>query len=238
MLNPEGRVIMVSGASRGIGLAIARTLLAKGYAVSAGARDPERVRTGLDGAPGGDKLLCARYDAADRTSHEAWLGATLDRFGRLDGLVNNAGTSNTFSIEEGEEAELDALWAINVKGPLFLTRICLPHLKAAGNGRVINVASLSGKRVRNENIAYNMTKHAVMALTHGTRRIGWDHGVRATAICPSFVATDLTDGVTKITREEMIDPKDFAEITALALALPNTAAMAEMLVNCRLEDTL
>lgn len=238
MLNPEGRVIMVSGASRGIGLAIVRTLLAKGYAVSAGARDPERVRAGLDGAPGGDKLLCARYDAADRTSHEAWLGATLDRFGRLDGLVNNAGTSNTFSIEEGEEAELDALWAINVKGPLFLTRICLPHLKAAGNGRVINVASLSGKRVRNENIAYNMTKHAVMALTHGTRRIGWDHGVRATAICPSFVATDLTDGVTKITREEMIDPKDFAEITALALALPNTAAMAEMLVNCRLEDTL
>ncbi|MCA1298548.1 SDR family NAD(P)-dependent oxidoreductase [Stappia indica] len=238
MLNPEGRVIMVSGASRGIGLAIARTLLAKGYAVSAGARDPERVQAGLKGAPGGDKLLCARYDAADRASHEAWLGATLDRFGRLDGLVNNAGTSNTFSIEEGEEAELDALWAINVKGPLFLTRICLPHLKAAGNGRVINVASLSGKRVRNENIAYNMTKHAVMALTHGTRRIGWDHGVRATAICPSFVATDLTDGVTKISREAMIDPEDFAEITALALALPNTAAMAEMLVNCRLEDTL
>ncbi|MBA4613534.1 SDR family NAD(P)-dependent oxidoreductase [Stappia taiwanensis] len=229
---------MVSGASRGIGLAIARTLLAKGYSVSAGARDPERAKAGLKGAPGGDKLLCARYDAADRTSHEAWLGATLDRFGRLDGLVNNAGTSNTFSIEEGEEAELDALWAINVKGPLFLTRICLPHLKAAGNGRVINVASLSGKRVRNENIAYNMTKHAVMALTHGTRRIGWDHGVRATAICPSFVATDLTDGVTKITREEMIDPEDFAEITALAMALPNTAAMAEMLVNCRLEDTL
>ncbi|WP_249694555.1 SDR family NAD(P)-dependent oxidoreductase [Stappia sp. WLB 29] len=237
MLNPEGRVVMVSGASRGIGLAITRKLLDKGYSVSAGARNPDALAGLLGDAPG-DRFLCARYDAGDRASHGAWLAATLARFGRLDGLVNNAGTSNSFSIESGEEEDLDALWTINVKGPLFLTRACLPHLKAAGSGRVINVASLSGKRVRNENVAYNMTKHALMALTHGTRRIGWDHGVRATAICPSFVATDLTDGVTKISREEMIHPDDFAEITALALALPNTAAMAEMLVNCRLENTL
>lgn len=237
MLDPEGRVVMVSGASRGIGLAITRKLLDTGYSVSAGARNPNALAELLGDAPG-DRLLCARYDAADRASHEAWLAATLARFGRLDGLVNNAGTSNSFSIESGEEEDLDALWTINVKGPLFLTRACLPHLKAAGSGRVINVASLSGKRVRNENVAYNMTKHALMALTHGTRRIGWDHGVRATAVCPSFVATDLTDGITKIAREEMIHPDDFAEIAALALALPNTAAMAEMLVNCRLEDTL
>ncbi|WP_328809270.1 SDR family NAD(P)-dependent oxidoreductase [Roseibium aggregatum] len=237
MLSPDGRVIMISGASRGIGLAIARTLLGKGYCVSAGARDVEKLSVALSG-PWQDRLLCCRYDAADRSSHQAWVDRTNERFGRLDGLVNNAGTSNTFTIEEGEEEELDALWATNVKGPLFLTRLCLPYLKECGSGRVINVSSLSGKRVRNENIAYNMTKHAVMALTHGTRRIGWDHGIRATAICPSFVATDLTSGVTKVSREEMIDPDDFAEITALALALPNTAAMAEMLVNCRLEDTL
>lgn len=171
-------------------------------------------------------------------SHETWLETTLQSFGRLDALVNNAGTSNSFSIEAGDEADLDALWTINVKGPLFLTRICLPHLKSAGSGRIINVASLSGKRVRNENIAYNMTKHAMMALTHGTRRIGWDHGVRATAICPSFVATDLTADVTKVSQAEMIDPNDLAELAATAIALPNTAVMAEMLVNCRLEDTL
>lgn len=237
MLDPLGRTVMVSGASRGIGLAIATLLLEKGYNVSAGARSVEALEKAFAGAPAG-RFLAARYDAADRSSHEAWLKETLERFGKLDALVNNAGTSNRFSIEEGDEADLDALWAINVKGPLFLTRICLPHLKATGTGRVINVASLSGKRVRNENIAYNMTKHALMALTHGTRRIGWDHGVRATAVCPSFVATDLTDGITKVSRDEMIDPEDFAEITALAIALPNTAAMAEMLVNCRLEDML
>ncbi|WP_153769927.1 SDR family NAD(P)-dependent oxidoreductase [Labrenzia sp. CE80] len=236
MLDPLGRTVMISGASRGIGLAIAKVLLEKGYNVSAGARSATALEVAFQDAPT-ERFLAATYDAADRSTHEVWLSATLERFGRLDGLVNNAGTSNTFTIEDGEEADLDALWSINIKGPLFLTRICLPHLRETGSGRIVNVSSLSGKRVRNENIAYNMTKHALMALTHGTRRIGWDHGVRATAVCPSFVATDLTGDVTKVSREEMIDPQDLAEITAMAIALPNTAAMAEMLVNCRLEDT-
>ena len=237
MLDPKGRVVMISGASRGIGRAIAGTLHAKGYSVSAGARDVAALEAAL--APlAGDRLLCARYDTGDRGTDATWLAATLDRFGRLDALVNNAGTSNIFSIEHGDEADLDALWAVNVKGPLFLTRACMPHLKAAGAGRVVNVASLSGKRVRNENIAYNMTKHAIMALTHGTRRIGWEHGVRATALCPGFVATDLTADVTKVARDEMIEPGDLAELAATVIALPNTAAVAEVLVNCRLEDTL
>ncbi len=237
MIDPFGRVVMVSGASRGIGLAIARALHAKGYTISAGARDVTALDTALAGLER-DRLYCAKYEAANRDSHAAWLAGTLDRFGRLDALINNAGTSNRFSIETGDETDLDALWTINVKGPLFLTRICLPHLVAAGSGRIVNVASLSGKRVRNENIAYNMTKHALIALTHGTRRIGWQHGVRATALCPSFVATDLTADATKIGRAEMIDANDLAELAAIALALPNTAAMAEMLVNCRLEDTV
>jgi NADP-dependent 3-hydroxy acid dehydrogenase YdfG len=227
----EGRVVMVSGASRGIGAAVARVLHGKGYALSLGARDPGAV-------PDLPEALAARYDAADRATHTAWVEATMERFGRIDALVNNAGTSSTFSIEEGEEAELDHLWAVNAKGPLFLTRACLPHLKAAGQGRIVNVASLSGKRVRNDNVAYAMTKFAVMALTHATRRLGWEHGVRATALCPSFVATDLTAGVTKVTQGEMIDADDLAELVATVIALPNTAAIAEMLVNCRLEDTL
>lgn len=235
MLNPEGRVIMVSGASRGIGLAIARRLHAKGYSVSAGARDPDALEHTL-AMESDEGLLCARYDAADRDSHAAWVFATLERFGRIDGLVNNAGTSNAFSIEDGDESELDELVSINVKGPLFLTRLCLPHLRASGSGRVVNVASLSGKRVRNDNIAYAMTKFALMALTHGIRRTGWDDGVRAMALCPSFVATDLTVNATKVTREEMIDADDLAELAATVIALPNTASVAELLVNCRHED--
>lgn len=235
MLDPAGRVVMISGANRGIGKAVAETLHAKGYAVSAGARDVDGLAEAL-GPLAGERLLCARYEAEASGSDAAWVDATIARFGRIDGLVNNAGTSNTFSIEEGDEADFDSLVAINMKAPLFLTRHAMPHLKRADAGRVVNIASLSGKRVRNDNVAYAMTKHAVVALTHATRRIGWEHGVRATCVCPSFVATDLTSSVTKVARDEMIDAHDLAELIATAIALPNTAAMAEMLVNCRHED--
>ncbi|WP_108660750.1 SDR family NAD(P)-dependent oxidoreductase [Acuticoccus kandeliae] len=235
MLDPNGRVVMISGANRGIGRAIAENLLKKGYRVSAAARDVPALKDAL--APfAGSHLLCAAYDAETRTTYKAWVDATIAKFGRIDALVNNAGTSNTFSIEAGEEEELDRLVTINIKGPLFMTRLVMPYLRKTGTGRIINISSLSGKRVRNENVAYNMTKHALMALTHGTRRIGWDDGVRATAVCPSFVATDLTANVTKMAREEMIDPADLAELVATAIALPNNAVVAEIAVNCRLED--
>ena len=237
MIDPHNRVVLITGANRGIGLATAICLHKKGYTVSAGARDIAALSDAL--APlDNERMLISNYDASDRQSQDRWVNKTLERFGRIDALVNNAGTSNTFRIDEGEESELDALWAINVKGPLFLTRACLPALRASRHGRIVNIGSLSGKRVRNDNAAYNLSKFAVMALTHGTRRLGWADGVRATAVCPSFVATDLTAGVTKVTREEMINPADLAEMIAMVIALPNTAAVAELLVNCRLEDTL
>lgn len=236
MLEPAGRVVMVSGGSRGIGRAMVETLHALGYTISAGARDPAALARVL--APlAGERLLCARYEAGDRESHRAWVDATVARFGRLDVLVNNAGTSNGFTIERGEEADLDALIATNLKGPLFLTRLCLPHLRQCGSGRVVNVASLSGKRVRNDRIGYAMTKFALVALTHGTRRLGWKDGIRATALCPGFVATDLTAGM-PIPQDEMIDPADLARVAAAIIALPNTASVAELLMSCRLEDTV
>jgi len=234
MLKPDGRVVLVSGASRGIGRAIGQRLFEKGYTLSLGARDPQNLEVAF--GPENPRRAYFRYDAEDRPSHAVWVEGTLARWGRVDGLVNNAGTSNRFTIEEGEEAELDRLWAVNCKAPLFMTRLCLPHLRKSGSGRIVNISSLSGKRVRNENVAYNMTKHALMALSHGTRRIGWDDGIRVTTVCPSFVRTELTAGVTKVARDEMIDPDDLAELVATAMALPNTSAVPELLVNCRLED--
>lgn len=232
MLDPAGRVAMVSGASRGIGKAIAARLRARGFRISAGVRDTKSV------APAED-VLVQPYDATRAADAAAWVGATMSRFGRIDALVNAAGISSPrVRLDEPDETSLDGMLLVNVKGPLRLIRAALPHLRAAGEGRVINIASLSGKRVANENFGYAISKFALIALTHALRREGWDSGIRATALCPGFVATDMTAYVTNVPREKMTDPDDLAVLAETLILLPNTATIGELLVNWRLEPML
>jgi NADP-dependent 3-hydroxy acid dehydrogenase YdfG len=235
MLDVGGRVVLVTGASRGIGKAVAQKLHAQGYMLSLGGRDLKALAALTEGWDP-SRVHLARYDAADWASHAEWVDAAHAKFGRIDALVNNAGMSSTMTIRDADEAVLDEVWAVNVKAPLSMIKCTLPHLEASGSGRIVNVASLSGKRVRNDNVAYAMSKFAVRALTHAARRLSWDKGVRATAMCPSFVRTDMTAKVSKIPQERMIDPEDFATLVAMVIALPNTASITELLVNCVLED--
>jgi NAD(P)-dependent dehydrogenase (short-subunit alcohol dehydrogenase family) len=235
MIDPTGRVVLVSGANRGIGWAIARTLHDKGYTLSLGVRDPHAL-IGPTAHWNELRVHTAHYEATDWHSHAAWVESVVERFGRIDVLINNAGIAATSSIRDISEQELDRVFAVNCKAPLNMIRHALPHLEASGSGRVVNIASLSGKRVANDHVAYNMSKFAVVALTHSVRRLGWEKGVRATALCPSFVATDMTVGTNRIAAELMSNPADIAELVATVIALPNTAAIAELLVNCRLED--
>ncbi|MGE0722943.1 MAG: SDR family NAD(P)-dependent oxidoreductase [Alphaproteobacteria bacterium] len=227
----DGRVAMVSGANRGIGNAIARRLAREGYRLSLGVRRPESV-VGLAGAD----IQAFAYEAADPAAGERWVAATLARFGRIDVLVNNAGIHRAITIAEGPESELDELLEINVKAPFRLIRAAWPHLRAGGRGRVVNVASLSGKRVGNLAVGYQMSKFAVVALAHAVRRAGWEDGVRAVALCPGYVDTDMAGGPTAPPRETMTDPDELAELVATVIGLSNTASVAELLVNCRYEN--
>lgn len=230
-MEPTGRVAMVSGATRGIGRAVTERLLAAGYTVSAGVRDPSRL-------PAHERLTGHAFDAASPGSADAWVAATLARHGRIDALVNAAGINPRGTLLDPDESAFDAMWTVNAKGPMRVIRAAWPHLVAAGEGRVVNISSLSGKRVRNDNLGYAMSKFAVMALTQEVRRQGWDLGIRATAVCPGFVDTDMTSHVTKVSRESMSRPEDIAALIEAVLRLPNTATVAELLVNCRHEDTL
>ncbi len=230
MLAAEGRIAMVSGAGRGIGRAIVEQLLADGWRVCAG------IRTAR-GLTDSERLLTHRYDAEQPGSAEAWVAATQARFGAIHALVNAAGINAKATLTDPDETGLDELWAVNVKGPLRMIRAALPALKACGEGRVVNVSSLSGKRVANDNIGYAMSKFALTALTHAVRREGWEHGIRATSLCPGYVATDMT-AAAPFPREAMTDAKDLATLVGTVLRLPNTASVAELLVNCRFESLL
>lgn len=232
----SSRVALVTGAGRGIGLAIAQELASHGYKLSLGARDTTALVAAF--GPQNEQFHYARFDAYDPASAETWVNEGAAKFGRIDALVNNAGLGERVSLMDDNDETLDRLFAVNVKAPLRMTRLCMPHLEKTGSGRIINIASMSGKRVRNAFVGYNMTKFAVMGLTHTTRHVAWEKGVRATVICPSFVRSEMSSYTNKVTPEEMIQPETLASLVRTAIELPNTAAMAKMLVNCRLEDTL
>ncbi|AYD03749.1 SDR family NAD(P)-dependent oxidoreductase [Neorhizobium sp. NCHU2750] len=230
MLDTTNRVIMVSGASRGLGLAIANRLTAAGFIVAAGVRNTASLEPS-------DRLSVHRYDAEEAGSGEAWVSAVASQHGRIDALINCAGINPRVRVMDEGEDDLDRMWRVNVKGPLRVTRAALPHLISSGQGRVINVASLAGRRV-GSNVGYAMTKFAVVALTHGVRQECWDKGVRATALCPGYIATDMTAGETEVTREDMTQPEDLAEMVEVLLRLPNNLSVAELLINCRKEAML
>ncbi|MBL8698956.1 MAG: SDR family NAD(P)-dependent oxidoreductase [Alphaproteobacteria bacterium] len=228
------KVAMISGANRGIGLAIARELARRGYRLSLGVRRPGNVPADL-AALGDARCFRHRYDAAEPKAGDDWVAATLARFGRLDVLVNNAGISRNVELETGSDADLDELLDINVKAPFRLLRAAFPALKAGGSGRVVNVASMSGKRVLGLNAGYQMAKHAVVALNHAVRRAGWDHGIRSMALCPGFVNTDMVSGRNELDMRKVTQPADLATLACTVIDLPNTAAVAELLVNWRHE---
>jgi NAD(P)-dependent dehydrogenase (short-subunit alcohol dehydrogenase family) len=218
-------------------------LHADGYTISLGGRDTTALQAVVDAwsesddsgsvsAPGS----VHHFDATDGDSARRWVDDTLAAHGSIDALINNAGILNGFGLDDYDEAAFDEMLNVNVKMPTLLTHLTLPHLRVSGHGRVINIASLSGKRVKGGfSPGYAMSKHAVMALTHATRQHGWPDGIRATAICPSFVATDMIAEV-DTGAEPVIDPSDIAHVVATALALPNHASVPEIAVNCRLED--
>lgn len=225
---------MISGANRGLGRSIARHLHADGYNVSVGGRDVDALTAAMDGLDT-DRLLCHRYDATDSTTDASWVSATVERFGGLDGLINNAGIIDLASLDDLDDDALDGLLDVNVKAPTRLIRHALAHLRASGSGRVVNIASLSGMRVLGTFApGYAMSKHAVIALTEAVKQAAWSDGVRVTAVCPGFIATDMTSDIDE-DPATMIDPADLAELISTTVALPNTASVARLTVACRLE---
>ncbi len=236
----QPRTLLISGASRGIGRAIAERALAEGHRLSLGVRDP----AGLPQGPlreaarlQPDRMLLQAYDAGDPSQASTWVAATLAQFGAIDGLIHSAGVFSRVGLlfEAGQEQEIEALWRVNLMGPWWLTRAAWPALVASGDGRVITLVSMSGQRVKGPLAAYPCSKFALMALCQSMRHEGWDAGIRVTAICPGWVNTRMASHVTALPAEAMTQPEDLASLTAELLRLPASAVPFELKINCVLE---
>jgi NAD(P)-dependent dehydrogenase (short-subunit alcohol dehydrogenase family) len=141
-------------------------------------------------------------------------------------------------VVDAEDADVDRILDVNVKAPLALGRAAWPYLTASGSGRIVTLASLSAKRVKAARAGlYSVSKFAVLALAHAFRHAGFDAGVRSTAICPGFVATDMARDLVDLDPEAMIQPDDLARMVRLIIELPNSASVAELPINCQLEDS-
>jgi NAD(P)-dependent dehydrogenase (short-subunit alcohol dehydrogenase family) len=191
-------VAVVTGASRGIGRHVADALEDAGYAV-------ERGSTAV--AP-----------VTDREAVTAWVAEIVDRHGRIDVLVNNAGVIDAeVDVFASDPEEWWSTQEVNVLGPYLMTHSVAPHMIAAGSGRIVNVNSGAAGRPGTEASAYNVSKTALARLTGSTHLAGWERGIRAFDLMPGVVHTDMTAAMdAHVGRTEWTSPD---EVTDLVLGL-------------------
>lgn len=187
-----GKVILLVGASTGIGADAARLLAADGAALMLVARSADRLAAVADELTGaGHDVAWTTGDIASAADVAAFVGATVDRFGRLDGALNNAATTQGGRLDEVTEADFDRIMAVNVKG----TWLCLREEVRAirGAGSIVNVSSIGGLRGSSGMGAYQATKHAVIGLTRTAAHDFGPRGIRVNAIAPGPTESPMLD---------------------------------------------
>jgi NADP-dependent 3-hydroxy acid dehydrogenase YdfG len=231
------RVVLVTGASSGIGRATTLALARGGAKVAAGARRRDRLRSLADEAPG--ELVVLELDVADPESVNRAIGATVKRFGRLDALVNNAGIMQTGMILGADTREWVSMVETNLLGSMYAVHAALPHLIET-RGAIVQVSSTSGRIASLGSGAYSATKFGISAFTEALRQEVTGRGVRVTLIEPGFVSTELTSHITdpamRATAAEIaqsmrtLAAEDIAQAVVYALSQPDHVAVNEILI--------
>jgi len=229
------RAALITGASSGIGLAIARTLAEEGYALTVSARRPEK----LEGAAaelraGGAEVQSIAANMTDEADVVGVFAKHREAYGRLDALVNNAGVGIGAPMEEIQTKFLDMQLAVNLRALIIGTREGLPMLREAGaeHGKalIVNTASIAGKAGQAWLSVYAATKGAVINFTQSTHREVGGAGIQCTALAPGFVDTAMTEFAKgQVPAEQMIQPADIAEGVRFLLRLTPACVVPEII---------
>jgi NADP-dependent 3-hydroxy acid dehydrogenase YdfG len=192
-----GKVVVITGASSGIGELTARHLAGLGAHVVLGARRRERLEAiAFEIRAAGGKAKVAAVDVAKRDQVEALVGVAVTAFGRVDVMVNNAGLMPLSRLDQARVEDWERMIDINLKGVLYGIAAALPVMQRQKGGHIINIASTAGLRVRPNMAVYSATKFAVRAISEGLRQEGTPYNIRSTIISPGPTDTDLPSSVT------------------------------------------
>jgi len=237
--NIEGKIIVITGASSGLGEASARHLSVQGATVVLGARRADRIQALADELTHrGGKAIAIATDVTQREQVKRLVDTAVQRFGRIDVMINNAGLMPHSPLERLKIEEWDRMIDVNIKGVLYGIAAALPHMQRQKAGHIINVSSVAGHKVRPGSAVYSATKHAVLALSEGLRQEVKPYNLRTTVISPGAVATELPDSISEpdvaasihAYYEAVAIPADsFARAVAFAISQPDDVDVNEIL---------
>jgi NADP-dependent 3-hydroxy acid dehydrogenase YdfG len=233
--NISGKVVVITGASSGLGEATARHLSAQGAPVVLGARRRERLQALADELT---NLGAVATDVTDRAQVQRLVDAAVRTYGRIDVMINNAGLMPQSPLGRLKTSEWDRMIDVNIKGVLYGIAAALPYMERQKSGHFINVSSVAGHKVRAGGAVYSATKHAVRVISEGLRQEVKPYGIRTTVISPGAVDTELPETITepdvaermkKFYAEQAISPDSFARAVIFAMSQPDDMDVNEIL---------
>jgi len=235
----EGKVVVITGASSGLGEAAARLLSAHGASVVLGARRSDRLQSLADELSGsGGKALAVATDVTHRNQVKRLVDTAAQKFGRVDVMINNAGIMPRAPLERLTIDDWDRMIDINIKGVLYGIAAALSHMKQQKSGHMIFVSSVAGHKVGPDFAVYAATKHAVRVLAEGFRQEVKPYNIRTTVISPGAVVTELPGSVTEQDIAEKIQQyyediaipaESFAQAVVFAMSQPDEVDVNEIL---------
>jgi NADP-dependent 3-hydroxy acid dehydrogenase YdfG len=238
MTDIAGKVVVITGASSGLGEAAARLLAERGARLVLGARRSDRIEAlarELQAAKA--EVVALTTDVTKRADVEALVAAAINRFGRIDVMINNAGLMPNSLIERFRVEDWEQMIDVNIKGVLYGVAAALPHMQCQRSGQIINVASVAGHKVRPGSTVYSATKHAVRAISEGLRQEVKGYNLRTTIISPGAVATELPQSITdpevraiaETSYKHAIGADSFARCVEFAISQPEDVDINEIL---------
>lgn len=244
--NIASKVVVITGASSGLGEAAARLLSAQGAIVVLGARRAERIQALADELKAkGAQALAVQTDVTDPAQVKNLVAAAVKAFGRIDVIINNAGLMPHSLLALGKLEDWNRMIDVNIKGVLYGIAAALPLMQQQKSGHIINVSSVAGHKVGIGNAVYAATKHAVRVISEGLRQEVKPYNLRTTIISPGAVATELPESATekdvaanlrKFYDEYAIPPDSFARAVAFAISQPDDVDINEILFRPTRQD--